>query len=92
MGALGTTLLGSDSPYKIYNESFDLVRQDPEVLLILGEPVKGFDEKSRHRHNPLEPVEGQDELGRKFVRIMYDVTGSRGKAKVIAEVTSVFFI
>jgi hypothetical protein len=83
--ALAKELFSGGSANSLYSKSLEVVRDDAEVVMILGEPVKGFDE-SRGRGLNLESEEGTDEQGRKFVRVHYPISGPRGKAKISAEV------
>jgi hypothetical protein len=86
-GAIGFVLFQSlfsrSSPYRVYDKSLALVQEDPNVALILGKPVRGFDE-TRSRGGALPHEEGVDEQGRKWVGVSYNVQGPRGKATVTA--------
>ncbi len=87
--ALAKELFSGDSANSLYSKSFEIVREDAEVIMILGEPVKGFDE-SRGRGMNLDSEEGVDENGKKFIRVQYPISGPRGRAKIVAEVRNCF--
>lgn len=76
-------LFSQDSPLKVYEKSLREVKLNSDVVMLIGEPVKGFDER-KGRGRQVDSEEFQH-LGNKHVRVAYGIQGSHGRGQVIAE-------
>ena len=72
----------------IFSHAFDAVKENPEVTMRLGSPLKAFghDHGGRRegRRNIIDKDEFKDEKGNDVVRIKFVVQGPRGKGIVYA--------
>jgi import inner membrane translocase subunit TIM21 len=81
------------SPNSVFHRSFEVVRNHPDVLRLLGEPVKAYGrDHGGHREgrrNFIEHTEYQDKTdGSKRTRVRYNLEGRFGTAFCFAEVSS----
>jgi len=76
----------------LFNEAFDAVKQNHEVLNRYGEPLKGYGRdgggRREGRRNFVEHKNYVGEDGSKRLRIRFNIEGPFGHAFVFAEVTS----
>ncbi|KAJ2553858.1 mitochondrial import inner membrane translocase subunit tim21, partial [Coemansia sp. RSA 1933] len=74
MYTLYDNLLAESGTTRVYNESLDLIRANPQIRSILGEGVLGFGEPThsqRQRHRSIAHREFEDEQGRKRLTMQY---------------------
>ena len=81
------------SPNRVFDKSFDVVRNDPEVKRRYGDKVKAYGrDHGGHREgrrNFIEHKEYVDEQdGSKRTRVRYNLEGQFGRAFVFAEVSN----
>ena len=80
----------SMSPNTIFNNSFELLRNHPEVTSRLGDNIKGYggdyNRRKEGRRNFVEHDQYRDLDGIKRMRIKFNMEGSNGKAVIYTEV------
>lgn len=81
------------SPNRVFDRSFDLVRNDPEVIRRYGEGIKAYGrDHGGHREgrrNFVEHTEYTDQQdGSKRTRVRYNLEGRFGAAFCFAEVSN----
>lgn len=81
------------SPNRVFDRSFELIRQDPEIKRQYGDAIKAYGrDHGGHREgrrNFIEHTEYVDkEDGSKRTRVRYNLEGKFGNAFVFAEVSN----
>ncbi|KAJ1771716.1 Mitochondrial import inner membrane translocase subunit Tim21 [Coemansia sp. RSA 1813] len=74
MYTLYDNLLAESGTTRVYNESLDLIRANPQIRNLLGDSVLGFGEPThsqRQRHRSIAHREFDDEQGRKRLSMQY---------------------
>ena len=81
---------GRMSPNHLYNAAFEAVRQNAEVIAMTGDNMKAYGRdaggSAEGRRNHIDQYRYVDEKGSKRTRVRFTVEGSKGKARVWAEV------
>eukprot|EP01029_Cantina_marsupialis_P028737 TRINITY_DN777945_c0_g1_i1.p1 TRINITY_DN777945_c0_g1~~TRINITY_DN777945_c0_g1_i1.p1 ORF type:complete len:321 (-),score=120.03 TRINITY_DN777945_c0_g1_i1:210-1136(-) len=79
------------SPSGLFNETFSKIRSHPELVNALGAPVKcyGHDTGAKRagRRNFIDNFLGKKKDGENFLRVVYNVEGTRGHGLIFAETT-----
>eukprot|EP00474_Spongospora_subterranea_P009434 CRZ09892.1 hypothetical protein [Spongospora subterranea] len=81
--SISSALFSPSSPYKVRDKSFDRIREDEEVIKIIGTPMKAFGEGSRRRSQLVHNQEVVD--GVKHVKVQYHISGPNAQGDVFAE-------
>jgi import inner membrane translocase subunit TIM21 len=81
------------SPNVVFNRALDVVRENPEIKMRFGTPLKGYGRdhggKREGRRNFIEHTEYSDkEDGSKRTRVRFNLEGPHGRAFVFAEVSN----
>lgn len=83
-------LFSSNSPQNIYTAALERCVSDPQIQDALGAPIKGFgEENSRRRRRHVAHTIYQTDAGVKLIRMNFYIQGSRNKATVYLEKTTV---
>ena len=81
---------GRMSPNHLYNAAFEIVRNNAEVIAMAGDNMKAYGREvggsAEGRRNHIDQYKYVDEKGSKRTRVRFTVEGSKGKARVWAEV------
>lgn len=83
---IGRELFAGDSSTGVYSKAFKRCAKDPEVIVALGEPIKGYGEETRRgrRRHVSHLIFEKD--GRTHMRMKFYIQGSDKKAEVNLEV------
>ncbi|XP_045191838.2 mitochondrial import inner membrane translocase subunit Tim21-like [Mercenaria mercenaria] len=83
---IGRELFAGDSSTGVYSKAFKRCSNDSEVIVALGEPIKGYGEETRRgrRRHVSHVIFEQD--GRQHMRMKFYIQGSDKKAEVNLEV------
>lgn len=89
--SIGIELFGRSAPGHLYDETFDIVRVNDEIMRMTGDPMRAYGmETGRNtegRRNFIQSRKYVAEDGSKRTRIRYYVAGPRGKAAIYVEVS-----
>lgn len=83
---IGRELFSSDSPNGVYGKAFKRCAKDSEVIIALGEPIKGYGEEThRGRRSHVSHLEFLQD-GKMHMRMKFHIQGPDKKGEVNLEV------
>lgn len=83
---VGRELFSGESPNGVYSKALKRCSKDSEVIVALGQPIKGYGEETRRgRRRHVSHVEFEQD-GRKHMRMKFHIQGSDRRGEVNLEV------
>jgi len=80
------------SPNSLFNEAFNVVRENEEIISLIGEEMRAFGRdvgrNTEGRRNHVDSRSYKDEDGSKRARVRFHVKGPKGRVAVYAEVSN----
>lgn len=83
---------GRMSPNALFNEAFEVLRENEEIISLVGEEMRAFGRdvgrSTEGRRNQVDSRTYTDDHGHRRTRVRFHVKGPKGKVVVYAEVSS----